>query len=95
MNMRNIQLNPNFYSKIQKNNKIVANSNIFEKNIENFATLKKTSPNEHPRHRFVIFHKLRYVKGGAKKWNTYNFFLIHNFTNKSKGSNCVYRKYLA
>ena len=39
--MRNIQLNPSFYSKIQKNNKIVANSNIFEKNIENFATLKK------------------------------------------------------
>ena len=31
MNMKNIQLSPNFYSKIRKNNKIMVNFQIFEK----------------------------------------------------------------
>ena len=74
MNMEKKELNPYFYSKIQKNNKIMTNFKIFEKKKENFATLKKTSPKEHPRHRFLIFHRLCYVKGDAKKGNTYNIF---------------------
>ena len=74
MNMEKKELNPYFYSKIQKNNKIMTNFKIFEKKNENFATLKKTSPKEHPRHRFLIFHRLCYVKGDAKKGNTYNIF---------------------
>ena len=34
---------------------------------EKFLALKKSSLNEHLRHRFVIFHRLRFVKGGAKR----------------------------
>ena len=41
-----MQQNPNFYSKIRKNNKIMANFQIFEKKVKKIEKLKekKSSP---------------------------------------------------